>query len=66
VKKLFTLAYASRIGFDADDPRWVGAWWLSYLIGALLLLIITPILAGYARDIPGQCGKNTVIESHLK
>ena len=41
-------------GLTPDDPLWVGAWWVGYLIlGVLCFLIIIPI-SGYAREIPGS------------
>ncbi|EDO31714.1 predicted protein, partial [Nematostella vectensis] len=36
-----------------DDPRWIGAWWLGYFFGGLLLLLSAIALLGYPREMPG-------------
>lgn len=36
-----------------DDPRWIGAWWLGYFFGGLLLLFTSIALLGYPREMPG-------------
>lgn len=36
-----------------DDPRWIGAWWLGYFFGGLLLLCTSIALLGYPKEMPG-------------
>lgn len=36
-----------------EDPRWIGAWWLGYFFGGLLLLLSAIALLGYPREMPG-------------
>ena len=43
-----------RLGFDDSDPRWVGAWWLPYFIGASLLFMCVPFVAAYPKHMPGN------------
>ncbi|PAV88161.1 hypothetical protein WR25_17769 [Diploscapter pachys] len=41
-----------RYEMNSSDPRWVGAWWVGFLISSLAALIIAfPILA-FARELP--------------
>jgi hypothetical protein len=43
------------------DPRWVGAWWIPFLIsGAAMFIIAIPIL-GYPKRLPGMCKSLTSI-----
>lgn len=36
-----------------SDPRWVGAWWLGYFCGGLLLLLTSFAIVAYPREMPG-------------
>ena len=42
-----------RLGFDKYDERWVGAWWLPYLIAAVWLALVVLPLGGFPNDLPG-------------
>lgn len=36
------------------DPRWVGAWWINFLIvGSVMMLITVPVL-GFPKRLPGN------------
>ncbi|XP_053378274.1 solute carrier organic anion transporter family member 4A1-like [Mercenaria mercenaria] len=35
------------------DPRWVGAWWVGFIITAVFFFIFTVPLAGYPKNLPG-------------
>ncbi|CAB3403057.1 unnamed protein product [Caenorhabditis bovis] len=40
------------VPMDGSDPRWVGAWWVGFIISSIsALLIAVPILA-FARELP--------------
>lgn len=41
------------VDLTPDDPRWIGAWWLGYFFGGLLLLCTSIALLGYPREMPG-------------
>ena len=38
---------------DPQDPRWVGAWWIGYVIAGAFLIVSCVILLGFPRDLPG-------------
>ncbi|KAH3750801.1 hypothetical protein DPMN_185335 [Dreissena polymorpha] len=43
-----------NIGITPMDPRWVGAWWIPFLIsGTVMLIVVVPIL-GYPKQLPGS------------
>ncbi|GAB1606771.1 hypothetical protein Ahia01_000959700 [Argonauta hians] len=48
-----TPSEGNDIPFGSSDPRWIGAWWMGFLVSGLLSMIIGPILLGYAQEIPG-------------
>jgi sodium-independent organic anion transporter len=39
-------------GFDEDDPRWIGAWWIGFIIIALLTLFFGPWLTLFPGELP--------------
>ncbi|XP_046377706.2 solute carrier organic anion transporter family member 4A1-like isoform X2 [Haliotis rufescens] len=44
----------SKIDLTPVDPRWVGAWWVSFIIsGGVMFIIAIPMLA-YPRVLPGS------------
>ncbi|XP_031557761.1 solute carrier organic anion transporter family member 4A1-like isoform X2 [Actinia tenebrosa] len=36
------------------DPRWIGAWWIGFLIGGSILIICSIGILGYPRELPGS------------
>lgn len=50
---LLMLVWCDRTSLSPENPRWVGAWWIGFLLGgAAALLVAIPIL-GYPRQLPG-------------
>jgi len=35
---------------EETDTRWVGAWWIGYIILMFPILVVSPISAGYSLD----------------
>ena len=44
-----------RLGFDARDTRWVGAWWVGLVITTIAFVIISLPIFGYPKYMPGTC-----------
>ncbi|XP_071040466.1 solute carrier organic anion transporter family member 74D isoform X2 [Parasteatoda tepidariorum] len=40
-------------GYGTDDPRWIGAWWLGYIIIGLLMLLFSLPMWLFPRRFPG-------------
>ncbi|XP_077990525.1 solute carrier organic anion transporter family member 4A1-like [Glandiceps talaboti] len=47
-----------------DSPLWVGAWWIGFLLSALLLWLIAIPLLGYPRKLPGADRLEFISETH--
>uniref|UniRef100_U5EK85 Solute carrier organic anion transporter family member n=1 Tax=Corethrella appendiculata TaxID=1370023 RepID=U5EK85_9DIPT len=43
---------------DSKDPRWLGAWWLGWIILGFTMLIFASLLALFPRELPKQQKKN--------
>lgn len=43
------------VDFDAQDPRWVGAWWFGFIFTAILFIIIAIPISLYPKSMPGTC-----------
>ncbi|XP_076457171.1 solute carrier organic anion transporter family member 4A1-like [Babylonia areolata] len=43
----------SQLTINRENPRWVGAWWLGFLIGGILALSICVPLFGFPKSLPG-------------
>jgi hypothetical protein len=39
---------------DPKDPRWLGAWWLGYLIIGLSTMFNALIVSGFPQSLPGS------------
>lgn len=37
-----------------DSPRWVGAWWIGFLISATLAFLVALPIAGFPKSLPGS------------
>ncbi|XP_060065618.1 solute carrier organic anion transporter family member 4A1-like [Ylistrum balloti] len=50
----FNVLDPEHIGLSPMDPRWVGAWWLSFLVsGTVMCLVVLPMCA-YPKRLPGS------------
>uniref|UniRef100_A0A1I7TMK6 Solute carrier organic anion transporter family member n=1 Tax=Caenorhabditis tropicalis TaxID=1561998 RepID=A0A1I7TMK6_9PELO len=41
-----------RIPMERSDPRWVGAWWVGFIISSISALLIAFPILGFARELP--------------
>ncbi|GBL94511.1 hypothetical protein AVEN_235608-2 [Araneus ventricosus] len=53
-KKKNASLYFDDPGYGPEDPRWIGAWWLGFLVQGLILLVCTIPLALFPKRLPGQ------------
>ncbi|XP_075160721.1 organic anion transporting polypeptide 74D [Haematobia irritans] len=44
----------SNPGFDASDPRWIGAWWLGPVIIGSLMLLSSIAMFSFPRELKGK------------
>ena len=35
------------------DPQWIGAWWLGYFVGGLILVLSSVFVLGFPIEMPG-------------
>ncbi|XP_006825702.1 solute carrier organic anion transporter family member 3A1-like, partial [Saccoglossus kowalevskii] len=54
----------NTIGLTDKDPRWVGAWWLGGIGGAVALLFLSILLCLFPREMPG--GRKEIPESESR
>ena len=52
----FSTVYSSifRVSLTPDNPRWVGAWWIGFIISGILAFIVAFPLAGFPKYLPGS------------
>ena len=44
----------SSVDITTTDPRWVGAWWVGFIVTAVLFFIFALPLSAYPRNIAGM------------
>lgn len=37
----------------ASDPRWIGAWWLGFVVFGILIFIASFVVLGFPQELPG-------------
>jgi hypothetical protein len=47
----------------ARDPRWIGAWWLGFVILGIFIFIFSIMILGFPREFPGS---REMREEHIK
>lgn len=40
-----------------DDPRWIGAWWLGWIVIALILIIPAIVISCFPRELPTKAAR---------
>ncbi|XP_072175526.1 solute carrier organic anion transporter family member 4A1-like [Diadema setosum] len=58
------LTSASSLGITANNPVWVGAWWLGFMINAVLLFVIALIFLGFPENLP--VSKDVLLEKRVE
>ncbi|XP_028413377.1 solute carrier organic anion transporter family member 4C1-like [Dendronephthya gigantea] len=58
------------VGFSLTprDPRWIGAWWIGFLLFGSLIILFSVILSGFPREMPGarERRQNHIREGNIK
>ncbi|CAH1772290.1 unnamed protein product [Owenia fusiformis] len=49
----FDRVQTDSVTINQSDSRWVGAWWLGFLLTAFLSLLVALPLSAFPRDLPG-------------
>uniref|UniRef100_A0A1A9ZVS2 Solute carrier organic anion transporter family member n=1 Tax=Glossina pallidipes TaxID=7398 RepID=A0A1A9ZVS2_GLOPL len=44
---------SSELGLTSDSKVWIGAWWVGFLIAALLCFLLAISISGYPKVLPG-------------
>ena len=52
------------LSVDQEDPRWVGAWWLGFLSGGSLALLVVIFISPYPRMLPSSMECERYSECH--
>jgi len=40
-------------GLTPNDPRWVGAWWLGFLISSIVSTLLALVMFLFPKELPG-------------
>lgn len=48
--------------FDLNDPRWLGAWWIGFIIVGVLLLVSSPFLTLFPQRLPSSTSDAKMIQ----
>jgi len=46
--------WCCRVSITADDPQWVGAWWIGFLFSGLPDFLLSIPLCGFPKTLPGE------------
>lgn len=55
---------AAEVQLTNKDPRWVGAWWLGFLVAASLVALSALPYFFFPREMPKEVGE--VLHTHLQ
>ena len=58
--------YSTIIGLTEDNPLWIGAWWMGFVIVASILICIAPCMTLFPSIIPPPKGRHTDAEAVRK
>ncbi|GAB1606770.1 solute carrier organic anion transporter family member 4C1-like [Argonauta hians] len=50
--KIFVDINSTEVLLSEEDPQWIGAWWLSFLVSAVIALLIVPLMLTYKKELP--------------
>lgn len=50
---------------DNNDPRWLGAWWLGWIILALVIFIFASLLALFPKTLPRAAVRKELLKKQI-
>ena len=53
----------SGLNLTPKDPRWIGAWWLGFLVFGLLFFLLAITISGFPSSLPGAKERR---EKHIR
>jgi hypothetical protein len=51
------------LNLTPKDPRWIGAWWLAFLVFGLLFFLLAITISGFPSSLPGAKERR---EKHIR
>ena len=55
-----------RIEMKSGDAKFVGAWWIGFLMSGMIALTISLPMCGFPRELPGKQFKQPIFVSHVR
>ena len=52
-------------GYGARDPRWVGAWWLGYILCPSFLVVSSLVMATFPKHLPPELEEESAKQSEV-
>ena len=52
--------YLHRITLTPSDPRWVGAWWIAYLVTSSAGLTVAFFMACFPKQLASKCVSSNI------
>lgn len=62
----FLCFFSDHIYLTPRDLRWVGAWWLGFLVASCLIFVTALPYFFFPRSMPKEVGKNKLTENVAK
>lgn len=63
---LFSSRLAAEVQLTNKDPRWVGAWWLGFLVAASLVALSALPYFFFPREMPKEVGERPCTRTHTR
>lgn len=54
INNCLILIFFFSVSITPNDPRWVGAWWVGFVVASLLFLVVSIPLFGYGKELPSK------------
>ena len=51
---MYVILVCYRLGITPENPAWVGAWWIGFILSGTLALLISVPIFGFPKSLPGE------------